>query len=267
MNELRDYFEHNEKRLINKFDHYFDVYDRYFNQYRNKKITIVEIGVYQGGSLQMWRKYFGPEATIWGIDIDLRCKQLEDENTHILIGSQEDPQFLRSIVDKIGPIDILIDDGGHTQDQQIVSFEELYKHIKIGGLYLCEDVHTSYMNAYGGGLKRNGTFIEYTKSLIDQLNAHYTEQPNFMVDDFTKTTNTIHYYDSIVLFEKRAMVKPSSKMTGQFMFKYDSAKKTYFEVILVYYLFKFNKILQSIKIKGFFINEMLRLSGKGEDHF
>ena len=41
MNELRDYFEHNEKRLINKFDHYFDVYDRYFNQYRNKKITIL----------------------------------------------------------------------------------------------------------------------------------------------------------------------------------------------------------------------------------
>ena len=263
MNELRDYFEHNEKRLINKFDHYFDVYDRYFNQYRNKKITIVEIGVYQGGSLQMWRKYFGPEATIWGIDIDLRCKQLEDENTHILIGSQEDPQFLRSIVDKIGPIDILIDDGGHTQDQQIVSFEELYKHIKIGGLYLCEDVHTSYMNAYGGGLKRNGTFIEYTKSLIDQLNAHYTEQPNFMVDDFTRTTNTIHYYDSIVLFEKRAMVKPSSKMTGQWSFEYDKSKKTFAEKFKFHLLVRTNKVLQNLKLKGIFVDEMLRLSSKG----
>ena len=187
MNELRDYFEHNEKRLINKFDHYFDVYDRYFNQYRNKKITIVEIGVYQGGSLQMWRKYFGPEATIWGIDIDPRCKQLEDENTHILIGSQENPHFLRSIVDKIGPIDILIDDGGHTQDQQIVSFEELYKHIKIGGLYLCEDVHTSYMNAYGGGLKRNGTFIEYTKSLI----AKNLRENIYVLSQFSTTALTL----------------------------------------------------------------------------
>ena len=241
------------------------MYHRYFNQYRNKKITIVEIGVYQGGSLQMWRKYFGPEATIWGIDIDPRCKQLEEENTKILIGSQEDRNFLRSIIDKIGPIDILIDDGGHTQDQQIVSFEELYKHIKIGGLYLCEDVHTSYMNVYGGGLKRNGTFIEYTKSLIDQLNAYYTEQPHFMVDDFTRTTNTIHYYDSIVLFEKRVMVKPSSKKTGQFIFKYDSTKKTYFERIKVNILTKFNRKLQSYKIKGFFINEMIRLSGKGEN--
>jgi 23S rRNA U2552 (ribose-2'-O)-methylase RlmE/FtsJ len=72
MNELRNYFEQNEERLINKFDHYFDVYERYFSKFRNKKITIVEIGVYQGGSLQMWRKYFGNEATIWGIDIDPR---------------------------------------------------------------------------------------------------------------------------------------------------------------------------------------------------
>ena len=258
MNELRNYFEQHEGRLINKFDHYFDVYERYFNQFRNKKITIVEIGVYQGGSLQMWRKYFGNEATIWGIDIDPRCKQLEEENTHILIGSQEDRSFLRSIIDKIGPIDILIDDGGHTQDQQIVTFEEMYKYIKIGGIYLCEDVHTSYMNAYGGGNKRNGTFIEYTKSLIDQLNAHYSEQTSFIVDDFTRTTNTIHYYDSIVLFEKRAMVKPSSKMTGEWSFKNDVTKKSYFEKAKFYTIVKLNKILQSLKIKGIFIDEMLK---------
>ena len=144
MNELRNYFEQNEGRLINKFDHYFDVYERYFSKFRNKKITIVEIGVYQGGSLQMWRKYFGKEATIWGIDIDPRCKSLEDENTHILIGSQEDPLFLRSIVDKIGMIDILIDDGGHTQDQQIVSFEELYQKVKSKEINLNELLEANF---------------------------------------------------------------------------------------------------------------------------
>lgn len=262
MNELRNYFEKNEQRLINKFDHYFDVYDRYFHTFKNKKITIVEIGVYQGGSLQMWRNYFGKEAIIWGIDIDPRCKQLEEENTHILIGSQEDRNFLKSIINKIGPIDILIDDGGHTQAQQIVSFEELYKYIKLGGIYLCEDVHTSYMNAYGGGIKRNGTFIEYTKSLIDQLNAHYSEQSNFVIDSFTSTTNTIHYYDSIVLFEKREMVKPSSKMTGQWSFEYDKSKKTFIEKLKFHFIVKINKMLQSCKCKGIFIDEMLRLSSK-----
>ncbi len=263
MNELRDYFEQNEERLINKFDHYFDVYERYFSKFRNKKITIVEIGVYQGGSLQMWRKYFGKEATIWGIDIDPRCKTLEDENTHILIGSQEDPQFLRSIIDKIGMIDILIDDGGHTQDQQIISFEELYKYVNPdGGIYLCEDVHTSYMNVYGGGHQRNNTFIEYSKLLVDQLNAHYSEQSSLQINDITRTTNSIHFYDSIVVFEKKTMIPPSSKMMGKWSFEYDIEKKTFLEKIKFHALVRMNKTLQSLKLKGISVNEMLRLSSK-----
>ncbi len=263
MNELRNYFEHNEKRLINKFDHYFDVYDRYFSQFKNKKITVVEIGVYQGGSLQMWRQYFGKEATIWGIDIDPRCKTLEEENTHILIGSQEDPQFLRSIIDQIGPIDVLIDDGGHTQNQQIVSFQELYQHVNPdGGIYLCEDVHTSYMNVYGGGHQRDNTFIEFSKLMVDQLNAHYSEQSSLAVDAITKTTNSIHFYDSIVVFEKKRMTPPSSKMTGAWSFTYDTSKKTFIEKLEFHLLVKLNKVLQSLKLKGVFINEMLRLSSK-----
>jgi hypothetical protein len=263
MNELRDYFEQNEERLINKFDHYFDVYERYFSKFRNKKITIVEIGVYQGGSLQMWRKYFGKEATIWGIDIDPRCKTLEDENTPILIGSQEDPQFLRSIIDKIGMIDILIDDGGHTQDQQIISFEELYKYVNPdGGIYLCEDVHTSYMNVYGGGHQRNNTFIEYSKLLVDQLNAHYSEQSSLQINDITRTTNSIHFYDSIVVFEKKTMIPPSSKMMGKWSFEYDIKKKTFLEKVRFHALVKINKTLQSLKLKGISVNEMLRLSSK-----
>jgi 23S rRNA U2552 (ribose-2'-O)-methylase RlmE/FtsJ len=263
MSELRNYFEQNDKRLINKFDHYFDVYERYFSKFKNKKITIVEIGIYQGGSLQMWREYFGKEATIWGIDIDPRCKSLEEENTHIIIGSQEDPIFLRSILDKIGIIDILIDDGGHTQNQQIISFEELYKQVNPdGGIYLCEDVHTSYMNVYGGGHKRNGSFIEYSKSIIDQLNAYYSEQGSLVINDITRTTNSIHFYDSIVVFEKKLMIPPSSKMTGKWSFEYDTKKKSFFEKIKFHLLIKINKILQQIKIKGILINEMLRLSSK-----
>jgi hypothetical protein len=119
------------------------------------------------------------------------------------------------------------------------------------------------MNAYGGGYQRNGTFIEYSKSLIDQLNAHYSEQSSFIVDDFTRTTNTIHYYDSIVLFEKRAMVKPSSKMTGQWSFEYDTSKKTFAEKFKFHLLVRMNKLLQSLQLKGIFIDEMLRLSSKG----
>ena len=67
MNELEQYFEKNDKRLINKYQHYFDVYDRHFSKYKGQEVTIVEIGVSQGGSLQMWRSYFGPKAKIWGV--------------------------------------------------------------------------------------------------------------------------------------------------------------------------------------------------------
>jgi hypothetical protein len=209
----------------------------------------------------MWRNYFGKEATIWGIDIDPRCKTLEDQNTHILIGSQEDPLFLRSIIDKIGMIDILIDDGGHTQDQQIVSFQELYKYVNPdGGIYLCEDVHTSYMNVYGGGHKRNNTFIEYSKLLVDQLNAYYSEQSSLKINDITRITNSIHFYDSIVVFEKKIMKPPSSKMMGKWSFENEVKKKTFLEKLKLHALIIINKYLQSINLKAIFVNEMIRLS-------
>ena len=262
MNHLRNYFENNDKRLINKYNHYFDVYERHFNKYRGKKATIVEIGVFQGGSLQMWRDYFGNEATIWGLDIDPDCKKLEENDTHILIGSQEDPNFLNSILEKIGPIDILIDDGGHTQNQQIVSFEVLFKHIKEDGVYLCEDVHTSYMNVYGGGHQRKGTYIEYTKNLIDKVNAHHSEESSLVVDDFTRSANSIHFYDSIVVIEKAKMVSPSSKMTGHRSFEYIAVKKTFFEKVQYHALIRINKFLRIFKLKAIFVNKMMELNFK-----
>lgn len=262
MSHLRSYFEHNDKRLINKFNHYFDIYERHFSKFRGKKVTIVEIGVFQGGSLQMWRDYFGPDATIWGIDIDPNCKTLEEKDTHILIGSQEDPQFLASIMEKIGPIDLLIDDGGHTQNQQIVTFQELFKQIKEDGVFLCEDVHTSYMNVYGGGYHRNGTFIEFTKQLIDQLNAHHSEEKDLQVNEFTKTASSMHYYDSVVVIEKAKMIPPSSKMTGNRSFEYVAVKKTFIEKVIFHLLLRINKMLRLFKIKAICVNKMMELNFK-----
>jgi hypothetical protein len=210
----------------------------------------------------MWRNYFGKEATIWGIDIDPRCKSLEEENTHILIGSQEDPLFLRSIIDKIGVIDILIDDGGHTQNQQQVSFEILFNAISPNGIYLCEDTHTSYWNIYGGGHKRQGSFTEYAKNLIDQINAHHSEQSSLQVNSFTKTANTIHFYDSIIVIEKKQRNPPSPKMTGSPSFTFTNTKKTFFEKFTLHFLVRTNKILQQLKLPGYKINRMLELNSK-----
>src|SRR4051812_46832121 len=126
MNDLEKYFKQNDKKLIDKWTHYFDIYDRHFNKYRNKEIVLLEIGVFQGGSLQMWKNYFGSKAKIFGIDVDPRCKQLEEEDIKIFIGSQSNRSFLRQVKEQIPPVDILIDDGGHTMTQQIVTYEELF---------------------------------------------------------------------------------------------------------------------------------------------
>ncbi len=215
MNDLEKYFYNNNERLIDKWIHYFDVYDLYFNKYKNKEVVILEIGVFQGGSLQMWKNYFGSRAKIYGMDINPNCKEFEEENIEIFIGSQSDKSFLCKIKQQIPKIDILIDDGGHTMSQQIVTFEELFSHVKDDGIYLCEDTHTSYQLMYGGGHKRKGTFIEYSKNLIDYINAYFSEQSSLKVNNFTQSTKAIHFYDSMVIIEKSPKEKPKRLSTGK----------------------------------------------------
>jgi hypothetical protein len=214
MNDLRRYFDNNTNRLIHKWEHYFEIYDRHFSKYRDKEIVILEIGVFQGGSLQMWKNYFGPKAKIYGLDIDPECKKFEEENIEILIGSQSDPLFLQKVKQQIPPIDILIDDGGHTMNQLKVTFDELFDHIKADGIYAAEDLHTCYWIDYGGGYKRIGSFIEYSKNLIDSMHAWHSKQPYFKIDKFTKTVHSLHFYDSIVVIEKRTMKEPVSLASG-----------------------------------------------------
>lgn len=212
-NDLEKYFMANDKRLIHKWWHYFEIYDKYFSKFRNKKPTILEIGVSKGGSLQMWKSYFGEGAKIYGIDIDETCKNYEEDGIEIFIGSQEDRDFLKNIKNKIGNIDILIDDGGHEMLQQIITFEELYSSINVGGIYLCEDTHSSYFNSsVGAGLKNPNSYIEMTKNLIDKL--HYWHTYDIENDELTNSTYSIHYYDSVVVIEKRIMEMPWHGMTG-----------------------------------------------------
>lgn len=215
MNDLERYFNENKERLIYKWHHYFDVYDRHFQKYRGKEVTILEIGIFQGGSLQMWKKYFGDKAKIIGLDINPACKALEEENIQIFIGSQSDREFLRSVKKQIPKVDILIDDGGHTMKQQIVSFEELFDHIKDDGVYVCEDLHTSYWLGYGGGHKRRGTFIEYSKNFVDDINGWHSEQSSLKVSEMTKSIRSVHYYTSMAVVEKGVMQKPTESFTGK----------------------------------------------------
>jgi methyltransferase family protein len=217
-NPLEQYFRSNQDRLIHKWVHYFDIYHRHFERFRGRPVRILEFGVSHGGSLQMWRDYFGAEARIYGVDIDPRCAELGGPGTKVFIGDQADRAFLRSIADEVGPVDVLIEDGGHRPPQQIATFEELYPRMAPDGCFLIEDLHTSYWPRFDGGLRRPGTFMEYAKGLTDQLNAWHSTDPAFTVDDFTRATKSMHFYDSIVVFERGVVEKPHTEKTGRFSF-------------------------------------------------
>jgi len=212
MNDLKTYFKNNTKRVIHKWHHYFDIYEKYFNKYRGKEVVLLEIGVSKGGSLQMWKDYFGSNAKIYGIDINPKCKAFEEDGIKIFIGSQANKEFLNKVKESIPKIDILIDDGGHRMNEQIVSFEELYDHIKDNGIYVCEDVNTSYMPRYGGGYKKF-TFIEYIKNIIDFINADHSAE--LKANKYTKTINAIHYYETLVIIEKKKKTKSIHTYKGK----------------------------------------------------
>src|SRR2546427_178249 len=138
---LWTYFDtHKDGLAIFKWVHYFDIYERHFCKFVGRDVHLLEIGVLGGGSLEMWQHYLGSKCRVTGVDIDARCKAYENERTRIFIGDQEDRRFWKRFREQAPPVDILIDDGGHTPEQQMVTLEEMLPHIRPGGVYLCEDV-------------------------------------------------------------------------------------------------------------------------------
>lgn len=206
-------FLNNKGQPIHKWKHYFPVYEGHFGRYVNRPMNFLEIGCWRGGSLQMWKRYFGPHAMIVGIDIRPECAAFEEDQIAVRIGSQADPDFLKAVVDEFGPFDAVLDDGSHRMEHIAASFAFLYPRTAQDGIYMVEDLHTAYMENFGGGLRRDGTFIEFCKDMIDELNGTWCG-PEAPPTEFTRTTQSMHFYDSIVAFERgrtlprRSLVMP-----------------------------------------------------------
>jgi hypothetical protein len=133
-------FKNNNQKEIDKWLHYFPVYERHFSDWRNKTLVFWEIGVQSGGSLQMWQRFFGPYAIIIGIDIDPECAKHSEENIIVRIGNQSDKAFLQSVVDDFGPPDIILDDGSHIMSDILETFMYMYPLLSKNGLYMVEIV-------------------------------------------------------------------------------------------------------------------------------
>jgi hypothetical protein len=193
-------FLNNQQRPINKWTHYFPIYERHFSHLKQQPIKFLEIGCGQGGSLQMWKRWLGPRAMIIGIDRRSACRGFEEDQIHIRIGNQSDPAFLSEVVKEFGPFDAILDDGSHIMSDVSASFDALYPTMSDCGIYMVEDMHTAYWDEFGGGLKREGSFVERAKSLIDHLNAETSH--GLDPDRFSNETWSIHFYDSVIVFER-----------------------------------------------------------------
>lgn len=195
INPLWEYFQNHKKGPgIWKWEHYFDVYHRHFARFVGHKVNVLEIGVYSGGSLEMWRSYFGEKCQVYGVDIEEACRAYENDHTSVFIGDQADRTFWGTFRKSVEGIDILIDDGGHTPEQQQITLEEMLPYLRPGGVYLCEDVHY-----------RNNTFSAFARGLVDELNhmnlpsaAGYQSNAS----QFQSSIHSIHFYPYLVVIEK-----------------------------------------------------------------
>lgn len=194
-----------------KHSTYFDCYDYLFEGFRGKDITFVEIGVLGGGSLFMWRDYFGPKARIIGVDLNPNAKKWVEHGFEIFIGSQSDESFWKQFKSEIGKVDVILDDGGHKYEQQIITTECLLDSINDGGMLVVEDTHTSYMHGYG---PMRYSFIEYVKQKVDEVNFRFG---NFSDKKSERRFWSIEIFESIVAFKvnsKLSMLKSEPKING-----------------------------------------------------
>lgn len=198
-NPLLDYFQnHKHGHGIEKWEHYFEIYHRHFSRFIGKAVGVMEIGVYSGGSLEMWRSYFGEKSHIYGVDIQEACKVYENDYTKIFIGDQEDRAFWSTVrAASVEEVDIIIDDGGHTPEQQQVTLEEMLSHLRPGGVYLCEDVHGIF-NRFSG----------FAIGLACQLN-NFNRIPGPIlrsnVSQLQASIHSIHFYPYVVVIEKHSL--------------------------------------------------------------
>lgn len=190
---------HKEGAGIWKWMHYFDIYHRHLHKFAGREVHVLEVGIYAGGSLSMWKEYFGESCHVYGVDVDAACMVHSGEKTKVFIGDQADRAFWAKVKEAVPIVDILIDDGGHQPEQQRITLEEMLPHIRFGGVYLCEDIHGA-----------NNKFAAYVQGLASGLNfTAPAEMPKdttglaFAGSGLQTTIHSIHLYPFVAVIEKR----------------------------------------------------------------
>ena len=194
--------------LSDKWAQFLPIYDFELQPMiaRGRPLRLLEIGVQNGGSLQIWHEYLPEGSQIYGLDIDERCRRLDfPPQVKVLVGDAGDPATLDDLLgDEV--FDIIIDDGSHQSRDVIAAAKALLPRLVAGGKYFIEDLHASYWSSYGGGFRKVGTSIEHIKNIVDALHADYFQASDLIEDDERYTLTDLNarigrvsFYDSIAV--------------------------------------------------------------------
>ena len=222
MKTYKEIFDSQRNFNSDKWEHYFDIYDHLLGRFYESKVNYLEIGVQNGGSLEIAKKLFASDSLIIGMDIDPNCKHLEGKVANqIIIGSQVDDATL-SKVSEFSPFDIIIDDGSHIQSHMIVTFFKLFPLLSQNGIYIIEDTHTNYSPEHQESFFGIGLY-DYFKGLserlnIDFINSHFrkdryklprSERSSIrQIPDIVRDIFSIEFFDSVIVIKKRTKTEP-----------------------------------------------------------
>jgi FMN phosphatase YigB (HAD superfamily) len=175
---LVELYQAHQGRLSDKWSSYLDFYEERFQRVRGQPIRLLEVGVQNGGSLEIWAKYFPDAEAIVGCDIDPNCGLLtfKDPRIKVFVGDAAATSTAELIAQHSPYFDIVIDDGSHRSGDIVRNFANYFPRLADGGFYIMEDLHASYFDIYEGGLEAPYSSINFVKRLIDYVNSGHWRQ-------------------------------------------------------------------------------------------
>jgi predicted O-methyltransferase YrrM len=174
---LRQLYQDHRGKVTDKWSGYIDEYDRLFREYQDRPLNLLEIGVLNGGSLEIWAQYFPKANKIVGCDINPVCGRLgfDDPRISVVVGDANADLTQTEISRLSSQFDIIIDDGSHKSSDVVMSFLRYFSRLADGGIYMVEDMHASYWAEYEGGLSDPLSSMTFFKRLADLLNREHWE--------------------------------------------------------------------------------------------
>ncbi|MFT5603784.1 MAG: hypothetical protein ACI9G5_000737 [Paracoccaceae bacterium] len=175
MKSVSELYSEHDGLYSDKWELYLAEYGEIFSEFRNLPVNLLEIGVQNGGSLEIWAKYFQRAKNIVGCDINPDCSGLSfaDERITFLLGDAFSAGIKQTVLGLAGRYHLVVDDGSHKSGDIVRCFSEYFSHVEPGGLFVAEDLHCSYWEDYEGGLYYPYSSIAFFKRLVDVINSQH----------------------------------------------------------------------------------------------